>query len=85
MGGLKETVKLFWVSGIVQNESDKKPWLLAMSEGELTMDKAKESINFMKENYNVLSVWIDTFDENNVKETVFHECFIDAFGHTVQS
>ena len=76
-------MRLYWVSAIVQNERDKKPCLLAMSSGELNIDKAKEVVNHLKENYAVLSVWIDTFDENNNKTTVFHECYIDAFGKII--
>lgn len=73
-------MKLYWVSAIIQNKGDQKPWLLAMSEGELSLEKAMEIVNRVKEDHTVLSVWIDVFDENNTKQTVFHECFIDAFG-----
>jgi hypothetical protein len=72
---------LYWVSAIVKNKNDKKSYLLAMSDGETNKDKAMENIAWLKENYTVLSAWIDTFDENNVKQTVFHECYIDAFGN----
>ena len=72
---------LYWVSGIIQNEGDKKPWLCAYSQGELNLERAKRQIETMRHNHNVLSAWIDTFDENDVKTTVFHECYIDAFGN----
>ena len=78
-------MRLYWVSAIVQNEEDKKPTLLAMSSGEPNIDKAKEVVNHLKENYTVLSVWIDTFDENNNKTTVFHDCYINAFGNIIQN
>lgn len=78
-------MRLYWVSAIVQNEEDKKPTLLAMSSGEPNIDKAKEVVNHLKENYTVLSVWIDAFDENNNKTTVFHDCYINAFGHIIQN
>lgn len=71
---------LYWVSAIIQNEGNKKPWLCAMSEGELSLEKAMDVVAFTKENHTVLSIWVDTFDENNVKQTVFHECYINAFG-----
>lgn len=74
-------MKLYWVSAIVQSKFDKKPFLLAMSEGELSFEKAMEVIARVKENDTVLSVWVDTFDENNTKQTVFHECYIDALGY----
>ena len=73
-------MKLYWVSAIIQNKDDKKPWLCAMSEGELSIDKAMKVVDRLKENHTVLSVWIDVFDENNIKETVYHDCFINAFG-----
>ena len=71
-------MKLYWVSAIIQNKTDKKPWLLAINEGELTLEKAMKTITFIKENHTVLSVWIDVFDENGMKETVFHECYINT-------
>lgn len=71
-------MKLYWVSAIVQGNS--KPKLIAMNTGELSQAKAERIISAMRQSYNVLSAWIDTFDENNNKETVFHECYIDAFG-----
>ena len=71
---------LYWVSAIIQDKGDSKPWLLAVSEGELSLERAKAAIDFIKKNHTVLSAWIDTFNENKVKETVFHECYIDAFG-----
>ena len=74
-------MKLYWVSAIIQNTFDRKPWLCAISEGESSLEKAMESIARLKESHNVISVWIDMFDENDVKQTIFHECYIDAFGH----
>ena len=76
-------MKLYWVSAIVQNKDNKKVWQLAMNEGELTIDKAMETITLLKENHTVLSAWVDVFDENNVKQTVFHECYINAFGNVM--
>ena len=72
-------MKLYWVSAIIQNKSN-KPWLCAVNEAELSLDKAMEVIAYIKENYIVLSAWVDMFDENNIKQTVFHECYINAFG-----
>ena len=77
-------MKLYWVSGIIQNNANELPWLLAMSEGELTLDRAKRKLETMRHNHNVLSAWIDTFYENDVKQTVFHECYIDVFGYVTK-
>lgn len=73
-------MKLYWVSAIIQDNADKRPRLLTMSEGELSFKKAMEIVTRIKEHHTALSVWIDVFDENNIKQTVFHECYIDAFG-----
>lgn len=74
-------MKLYWVSAIIQNQFDTRPWLCAMSQGELSLDKAMEVVANTTENNTVLSIWIDVFDENNIKQTVFHECYIDGFGY----
>lgn len=69
-------MKLYWVSAIIYDKNDREPWLLAMTDSETTMENAIETINRLKNNRNVLSAWIDTFDENNKKHTVFHECYM---------
>lgn len=73
-------VELYWVSLLVQDTENSKPWLCAMSDGCLSSEEAKGVINKGKSNYRVLSAWIDTFDNDNVKATVFHECYINAMG-----
>ena len=73
-------MNLYWVSAIVQNKSDIKPRLLAMNEGELSIEKAMEVVSRIKRNNTVLSVWVDVFGDNYDQQTVFHECYIDAFG-----
>ena len=35
----------------------------------------------MRESHNVLSAWIDVFDKNDQKTTVFHECYVDVLGN----
>lgn len=77
----KLVTKLYWVSAIIQNEYDKKAWLCAMTDGVLSLDKAMEVIERTRENHKVLSAWVDVFDENKVKQTVFHECYINVFGN----
>ena len=67
-------MKLYWVSATIQNKNDREPWLCAMYDGELSMDSAMQTISRLKENHNVLSAWIDTF-ENGIKETVYREEF----------
>ena len=76
-----EQKSLFWVSLIIQEDEETKPWLCSKSTGFLKLEEAHKEIQFMREHYRVLSAWIDVFDENNVKQTVFHECYIDTFGN----
>ena len=71
---------VYWVSAIVQYKSDEKPRLLAMYNGEVSLDKAMKVVSRIKENHTVISVWVDAVSENKVKQTVFHECYINAFG-----
>ena len=72
---------LYWVSLIIQENEETKPWLCSKSSGFLTKEEAHNEIQFMREHDRVLSAWIDIFNEDNVKETVFHECYIDVFGN----
>lgn len=74
-------MKLYWVSAIIQDKDDKKPWLCAAYSGKLSLDEALEVIDYTKESHIVLSAWIDVFDKNLNKQTVFHECYIDVFGN----
>jgi hypothetical protein len=73
--------ELYWVSVIIQDKGDKKPWSCSMSTGDISFKKAMATITSIKANHIVLSAWIDVFDINGDKRTVFHECYIDAFGN----
>ena len=73
--------KLYWVSAIIQNDGDKRAWLCAMTDSVYSIEQAMETINRARANHIVLSAWVDTFDENNVKKTVFHECYVNIVGH----
>ena len=75
------TSNLYWVSAIVLNDNDKRPWCLPISDGCSNLDKAFDLIKSIRKNNNVLSAWVDTFDENDNKTTVYHECFVDAVGN----
>ena len=74
-------MKTYWMSAIIWNEGCDKPWLLAMGSCQLSLEKAMEEVAHAKATFTVLSAWIDMFDENNVKHTVFHECYVNAFGN----
>lgn len=72
---IKQSVTLFWVSAIIC-ENGEKPWLCALSEGERSLEKAKEAVENLRKNYRVLYAWIDVFDEDEEKKTIFHECYM---------
>jgi hypothetical protein len=74
-------ITLYWVSAIVQNDTDDKAWLLSMSDSVISLEKAMDTINWIRTHHKTLSVWIDVFDENNNKQTIFHECYVNVFGY----
>jgi hypothetical protein len=73
-------VNLYWLSFIVQDTENSKPWVCAISSGEFDLEKVLEMVKDARNKYRVLSAWIDTFDENDKKTTVFHECYINFIG-----
>lgn len=73
-------MKHFWVSVIMQDPDDKRAWRCTMSNSVSSIEEAKIAIEVARKNFTVLSAWVDIFDENNIKKTVFHECYVDAFG-----
>lgn len=73
---LPENPTLYWVSTIIFDEGDTKPWLCAISTAQDTLEQAIYQLEFTRKHHNVLSGWIDVFDENNTKQTVFHECYM---------
>ena len=74
-------MKLYWVSLLIQDTENSKPWLSAMSSGCVSIEKAMETIERGRGNYRVLSACIDTFDESGNRSTVFHECYVNAIGN----
>lgn len=70
-------MKIYFPSAIIQND---KPRLMFTYTGEISLEKAMEIVNYWKTIHTILSVWVDAFNEDNNKETVFHKCYIDAFG-----
>lgn len=77
----KENMKLYWVSLLIQDKENTKPWLCVMSDGCISFEEAIKIIEKGKQNYRVLSAWVDTFDTNNHKVTAFHECYVNSIGN----
>lgn len=69
-------VSLHWVSAIVMNESDRKPWLCSMTEGYTDFKTAMRVVEKLTSNYTVLTAWIELVDVENNKDIVFHECYL---------
>lgn len=74
-------MKLYWTSLLIQDTENSKPWLCSMTGGYTSLEEAMKTIQESKNNYRILCAWIDTFDENGNKSTVFHECYVNAIGH----
>ena len=74
-------MKLYYVSLLIQDTENSKPWLLAMTDVCLSVEVAIKVIESAKQTYRVLSAWIDTFDWQGNKSTVFHKCYVNAIGN----
>lgn len=69
-------MKRYYVSVLIQVEN-KEVWLSAMSESVFSIGEAMKIIGKFRNNYNVLSAWIDSFDENSTKKIEYHECYVN--------
>lgn len=74
----------YWVSVLIQDSENSKPWLSRMSDNCSNLSEAIEVIEKARNNYRVLSAWVDTYGENKVKTTVYHECYVDTLGNLNQ-
>ena len=72
---------LYWVSFLIQDSETSRPWVCSLSTGRTSLKDAMIAISNGRNNYRVLSAWINTFDEKNNKTTVFHECYLNALGY----
>lgn len=73
----------YWVSILIQNSEDKRAWSCSFTTPALSLDEANKQIENGRKNYRVLSAWIDTFNSNDERITVFHECYVDVFGNMI--
>lgn len=70
----------YWVSLLIQDDEKSKPYLISMTDSAPHLKDAMEIIERGRNNYRVLSAWVDVFDKNNVKITMFHECYVNVVG-----
>lgn len=73
---------LYWVSLLIQDTENSKPWLCMMTDSCITLEDAKKVIEKGRSKFRVLSAWVDRFD-NNVKTTVYHECYVNPLGGVI--
>ena len=66
----------YWVSFLVQDTENSEPWLCAVAESFLSSEEALKALNKGLSIHRVLSAWIDMFNSDNLKTTVFHECYV---------
>ena len=73
----------YWISAIIQDTEDSKPWLCSMTDCVFTIEQAMDVIDKTRKNYRVLSAWIEKHNKNK-KEIVFHKCYINIFGNITE-
>lgn len=77
-------MKGYFVSAIIFDEEDEKPWKLEIHEPSQSLPGAHDMIRLIRESYNTLSVWIDELGESNNIRTIYHRCYIDCFGNQMK-
>ena len=70
----------YFVSLLIQDDEKSKPYLISMTDSAPHLKDAMEIIERGRNNYRVLSAWVDVFDKNNAKITMFHECYLNVVG-----
>ena len=68
-------MKRYYVSALIQDEN-KEIWLSAMSDCVFSIEEAMKLIEKSRNNYNVISAWIDSLDDNGTKKIEYHKCYI---------
>lgn len=71
---------MYWVNAIVLNLGTRKPCHIANSTACEDLNQAKSMISRLSNQFELISAWIDKI-EDDVKITVFHECYVDALGN----
>lgn len=69
----------YWVS-FIMTDNNSNTVSIGLSNSFSTIEAAKRAITKQRENYTVLSAWIDEVRGYSAKTTVFHECYVNAIG-----
>ena len=72
---------LYWVSCIIFDKGDGAPWMCSAYSSVTSYNEAMRLIDTYRKNHRVLSAWIDIFDSDRIKKTVYHESYVDALGN----
>lgn len=72
---------LYWVSCIIFDKVDRAPWTCSSYSGVTSYEEAIKLIDTYRKDHRVLSAWIDIFDSDRVKKTVYHESYVDGLGN----
>jgi len=73
----EQAMKLYWISYLIQDKENSKPWLCAVTDGIPNLTKAIEIAEWARQNSRILSTWIDTYDKGGNKTTVYHRCYLN--------
>lgn len=68
-------MKRYYVSALIQDKN-KEIWLSAIYDCVFSIEEAMKLIEKSRNNYNVISAWIDSFDDNDTKKIEYHQCYI---------
>jgi len=77
----------FWINFILKRTDkytkETKIWHSPVSSSMNTIDAARNEIELMRKlkDQEVVSAWIDIYDNENNKTTVFHDCYINFVGN----
>lgn len=74
------STKAYWVTAILLDEVNQRPMSLAIGDYVSSIKEAKDIIQCARKSYTVYSAWVDTYDKNKGRVTVFHECYVNALG-----
>lgn len=76
----KPRMMKYWPHLLVQDENNGNVWLYASDEYKYDVESAKIFIEEGKKKYKVLTAWIDTFNADAERVTVYHECLVNIAG-----
>ena len=72
---------LYWASCISFDKGDRAPQKCSAYSSVTSYEEAMKLIDTYRKYHSVLSAWIDIFDSDRIKKTVYHESYVDALGN----